>query len=41
MTAEREALLVRGGYVEARRQKAREPGDIDAQRHCELCNRAM
>jgi len=35
MSAEREALLVRAGYVEARRQRAREEHDLDAMRHCE------
>ena len=35
MTAEREALLVRAAYAEARRQRAQEAGDIDAQRYCE------
>ena len=35
MTAEREALLVRAGHVEARRQRAREQDDVDAMRHCE------
>ena len=35
MTAEREALLVRAGYVEARRQRALEQDDLDAHRHCE------
>ena len=33
--AEREALLVRAGYVEARRQRALEQDDLDAMRHCE------
>jgi hypothetical protein len=35
IAAEREALLARASYVEARRQKAREEFDLDAQRHCE------
>lgn len=34
MTAEREALLVRAGYVQARRQRAVEEHDIDAARYC-------
>jgi len=33
--AEREALLVRAGYVEARRQGAIEERDVDAARYCQ------
>jgi hypothetical protein len=35
LNAEREAQLVRAGFVEARRQRAPEQGDLDAMRHCE------
>jgi hypothetical protein len=35
LTAEREALILRASHVEARRQRAHERHDIDAERYCE------